>query len=136
MAPGGSDARPFPARTSRNSFGERTFITNQFWGEDSRGEWSVEVLDTNADGDTARLSEASLDIFGTKAKSITNFTPYLDPEKKLFELPKDYLKPIPNLQDLLHPISQLQSSDELTMPIKGDITNNLSPTMIEDATLF
>ncbi|WP_186570888.1 S8 family serine peptidase [Synechococcus sp. PROS-U-1] len=134
MAPGGSDARPFPNR--RNSFGERTFITNQFWGEDSRGEWSIEVLDTNADGDTARLSEASLDIFGTKANSITNFIPYLDPEKKLFELPKDYLKPIPNLQDLLNPISQMQSTDELTMPIKGEVTNNLSPTMIEQATLF
>ena len=134
MAPGGSDARPFPSR--RNSFGERTFITNQFWGEDSRGEWSIEVLDTNADGDTARLSEASLDIFGTKANSITNFIPYLDPEKKLFELPKDYLKPIPNLQDLLNPISQMQSTDELTMPIKGEVTNNLSPTMIEQATLF
>ena len=111
-APGGRDATPFPTR--RNSFGERTFITNQFWGEDSRGEWSIEVLDTNADGDAARLSEASLDIFGTKAKTITNFIPYLDPEKKLFELPKDYLQPFPKFQDLLNPILPSQPSDKLT----------------------
>ena len=133
MAPGGSDATPFPSR--RNSFGERTFITNQFWGEDSRGEWSVEVLDTNADGDTARLSDASLDIFGTKAKSITNFIPYLDPEKKLFELPKDYLMPFPEFPDHLNPILISQPSDKLTSPLQTEATNSLSPTLIEETML-
>ena len=133
MAPGGSDARPFPSR--RNSFGERTFITNQFWGEDSRGEWSVEVLDTNADGDTARLSDASLDIFGTKAKGITNFIPYLDPEKKLFELPKDYLQPFPEFPDHLNPILPAQLSDKLTSPLQTEAMNSLSPTLIEETML-
>lgn len=136
MAPGGSDATPFPTRTSRNSFGERTFITNQFWGEDSRGEWSIEVLDTNADGDTARLSEASLDIFGTQAKGVTDFIPYLDPEKKLFELPKDYLQPIPKLQDLLNPILLSQPSNKLTSPLETEATNSLSPTLIEKTMLI
>ena len=134
MAPGGSDETPFP--TSRGRFAERTFITNQFWGEDSRGEWSVEVLDTNADGDTARLSEASLDIFGTRARGITNFIPYLDPEKKLFELPKDYLLPFPKFHHLLNPILPSQSSDKLTTPLKTEAINNLSPTLIEETMLF
>ena len=57
MAPGGSD--------STNFNGERTLITNQFWGENSSGEWSVEVLDTNVDGDSATISNAKLDIYGT-----------------------------------------------------------------------
>ena len=57
MAPGGSDAAGF------NS--ERTLITNQFWGEPSSGEWSVEVLDTRVDGDNATISNAKLDIYGT-----------------------------------------------------------------------
>ena len=135
MAPGGSDATPFPSTSSSNSFGERTFITNQFWGEDSRGEWSVEVLDTNADGDTARLSDASLDIFGTKAKSITNFIPYLDPEKKLFELPKDYLMPFPEFPDHLNPILISQPSDKLTSPLQTEAMNSLSPTLIEETML-
>ena len=63
MAPGGSDATAFPI--SPGQFSERTLITNQFWGEDASGEWSIEVLDTNADGDRARISDASLDIYGT-----------------------------------------------------------------------
>lgn len=139
MAPGGSDSTAFPLR--RNSFGERTLITNQFWGEDSRGEWSIEVLDTNADGDAARgdaarLSEASLDIFGTKAKGITNFIPYLDPEKKLFELPKDYLQPFPKFHDLLNPILPSQPSDKLTAPLQTEAINSLSPTLTEETVLF
>ncbi len=133
MAPGGSDASPFPSR--RNTFGERTFITNQFWGEDSRGEWSVEVLDTNADGDTARLSDASLDIFGTRGKGITDFIPHLDPEKKLFELPKDYLLPFPEFPDHLNPIWISQPSDKLTSPLQTEAMNSLSPTMIEETML-
>lgn len=139
MAPGGSDATPFPTR--RNSFGERTFVTNQFWGEDSRGEWSIEVLDTNADGDAARLrdaprlSEASLDIFGTKAKTISDFIPYLDPEKKLFELPKDYLQPFPKFQDFLNPILPSQPFDKLTAPLQAEAINSLSPTLTEEKVL-
>jgi len=132
MAPGGSDATPFPSR--RNSFGERTLITNQFWGEDSRGEWSIEVLDTNADGDTARLSEASLDIFGT-TRGITNFIPYLDPEKKLFELPKDYLLPFPEFPDHLNPILPSQPFDKLTSPLQTEAMSCLSPTLIEETML-
>ena len=57
MAPGGSDATNFN--------GERTLITNQFWGENSSGDWSIEVLDTNVDGDSATISNAKLDIYGT-----------------------------------------------------------------------
>jgi subtilisin-like proprotein convertase family protein len=57
MAPGGSNAAGF------NS--ERTLITNQFWGEPSSGEWSVEVLDIRVDGDNATISDAKLDIYGT-----------------------------------------------------------------------
>ena len=134
MAPGGSDASPFPSFGP--GFGERDLITNQFWGEDSRGEWSIEVLDTNADGDTARLLEASLDIFGTKAKSIQNINTLLEPEKKLFELPKDYLKPIFEIPDFRQEILQSLPSDELTMPFKGAPINSLAPTMIEETMLF
>ncbi len=57
MAPGGNDSTGFN--------GERTLITNQFWGETSDGEWSIEVLDTNNDGDSATISNAYLDIYGT-----------------------------------------------------------------------
>jgi subtilisin-like proprotein convertase family protein len=134
MAPGGSDASPFPFGGA--GFGERDLITNQFWGEDSRGEWSIEVLDTNADGDTARLLEASLDIFGTEAKSIQNINTLLEPEKKLFELPKDYLKPIFEIPDFTHEILQPLPSDELSMPFKGDSINSFAPTMIEETMLF
>jgi subtilisin-like proprotein convertase family protein len=134
MAPGGSDANPFPFGGA--GFGERDLITNQFWGEDSRGEWSIEVLDTNADGDTARLLEASLDIFGTQAKSIQNINTLLEPEKKLFELPKDYLKPIFEIPDFTHEILQPLPSDELSMPFKGDSINSLVPTMIKETMLF
>ncbi len=57
MAPGGSNSAGY------NS--ERTLITNQFWGENSSGDWSIEVLDTNVDGDSATISNAKLDIYGT-----------------------------------------------------------------------
>ena len=80
MAPGGSDSAGFN--------GERTLITNQFWGEESNGEWSIEVLDTNIDGDnTATISDAKLDIFGTcDKKSPLKVTPFNKLESKLFSL--------------------------------------------------
>ncbi len=57
MSPGGNDS------TSFNN--ERTFSTNQFWGENSLGEWSIEVLDVNNDGDSQTIANAHLDIYGT-----------------------------------------------------------------------
>lgn len=57
MAPGGSNTARFN--------NERTLITNQFWGEPSSGEWTVEVLDTRIDADNATISNAKLDIYGT-----------------------------------------------------------------------
>lgn len=79
MAPGGSDSNGFN--------GERTLITNQFWGEASNGDWSIEVLDTNVDGDSATISDAKLDIFGTCDKvSPLKVTPFKKLESKLFSL--------------------------------------------------
>ncbi|ABM76823.1 S8 family serine peptidase [Prochlorococcus marinus] len=57
MAPGGSDATAFN--------GQRTLITNQFWGESANGQWNIEVLDVNNDGDNATISNATLDLYGT-----------------------------------------------------------------------
>lgn len=142
MAPGGSDDTPFPRMPER--FGERTLITNQFWGEDSRGEWRIEVLDTNADSDEALLSEASLDIYGTKGKTINDITRWLDPERKPFETPKDYLNPIFEIPDF-RPIFEIPDftpeileplpSKEFTMPFKDDLTKSIAPTMIEETML-
>ncbi|MAR06027.1 MAG: hypothetical protein CL862_02850 [Cyanobium sp. NAT70] len=79
MAPGGNDATGFN--------GERTLITNQFWGENSDGEWSIEVLDTNNDGDSATISNAYLDIYGTCDKeSPLKVTPFSKLQSNGFSL--------------------------------------------------
>ena len=58
VAPGGRDSVAFPLNSGE--FEERTLISNQFWGERSKGEWSIEVLDTNPDGDRAQIQKATL----------------------------------------------------------------------------
>ena len=81
MAPGGNNAAGY------NS--ERTLITNQFWGEPSNGEWSVEVLDTRVDGDAARISNAKLEIYGTcDQQSPLKVTPFDEHASNGFGLDK------------------------------------------------
>lgn len=42
-----------------------TLRSNQFWDEKSEGQWSLEVLDVNNDGDEIRIKEPEINIFGT-----------------------------------------------------------------------
>ena len=63
LAPGGGLSNSASDTLSFN--GERTLISNQFWGESSLGLWSLEVLDVNTNSVTQTISDARLDIHGT-----------------------------------------------------------------------